>query len=177
VQFAARLGALRQPRIAVLMGGDNDVFRLTPEIVTRLADQLMALSNAGAALMVTPSRRTGAANEALLRDKLAGITGEIWNGDGENPYFGYLAYADAVVVTEDSVNMVSEAAATGKPVHLVSLAGGSAKFRRFRRALEEEGVVHPFTGRIEQWTYPIIDDMEVVAQAVRERLGQRTNPG
>jgi uncharacterized protein len=171
--FAGRLGNLSHPRIAVLIGGNNDVFRMTPEVIGRLADQLMALAREGAALMVTASRRTGAENEKLLRAKLAGVTGEVWDGTGENPYFGYLAHADAIVVTEDSVNMVTEATATGKPVHLVSLVGGSAKFRRFRQALEADGVVRPFTGRIEHWTYPAADDMEAVAEAVRKRLAAR----
>ena len=171
--FAPRLAHLPHPRIAVMVGGDNDVFRLTPEIVTRLAQQLRALAEGGASLLVTPSRRTGAANQAILRETLGGLTGEVWDGAGENPYFGYLAYADAIVVTEESVNMVSEAAATGKPVHLVSLSGGSAKFRRFREALEADGVVRPFTGGIERWTYPVVDDMAVVAQAVRDRMARR----
>jgi mitochondrial fission protein ELM1 len=171
--FATRLGALPHPRIAVLIGGNNDVFRMTPEVIARLADQLAALARDGGSLMVTASRRTGAENEALLRQKLAGVTGEVWDGTGENPYFGYLAHADAILVTEDSVNMVSEAAATGKPVHLVSLVGGSAKFRRFREALEKDGVVRPFAGRIEHWTYPVADDMEAVARAVRERHAAR----
>jgi mitochondrial fission protein ELM1 len=170
--FAARFASLPHPRIAVAIGGGNTVFRLTPEIIGTLANQLRALSDSGASLMVTPSRRTGAENEALLRQKLAGVTGEVWDGTGENPYFGYLAYADAIVVTEDSVNMVSEAAATGKPVHLVSLEGDSAKFRRFRASLEAEGVVRPFTGKIEHWTYPMVDDMAVVVAAVRERLAK-----
>src|SRR3546814_3642619 len=34
-----------------------------------------------------------------------------------NPNFGILGLADHVIVTGDSVNMVSEAASTGKPVH------------------------------------------------------------
>lgn len=173
-QFAPRLGSLPHPRIAVLIGGDNDVFRLTPEITTKLADDLLALSRGGATLMVTPSRRTGAGNEAILREKLAGVAGEIWDGRGENPYFGYLAHADAILVTEDSVNMVSEAAATGRPIHLIALSGGSPKFKRFRTSLEAEGVVRPFNGAIEHWSYPMADDMEAVAAAVTERLAARS---
>jgi mitochondrial fission protein ELM1 len=171
--FASRLDPLPRPRIAVLVGGDNGVYRLTPEIVTRLAEQLMGLTRAGASLMVTPSRRTGAANETLLREKLRGAVGEVWDGQGGNPYFGYLAHADAIVVTEDSVNMVSEAAATGKPVYLVTLQGGSSKFRRFRSSLEAEGVARPFEGAIESWSYPPFDDMAIVAKAVAERMTVR----
>ena len=172
-QFAGRLDHLPHPRIAVLIGGGNDVFRLTSEIVEGLAKQLAELARGGASLMVTPSRRTGAANKALLRNALIGTAGEIWDGTGENPYFAYLAYADAIVVTEDSVNMVSEAAATGRPIYLVALDGGSPKFRRFRDLLKADGVARPFAGRIEQWTYPIVDDMEAVTEAVRHLMTAR----
>src|SRR3546814_5078500 len=93
--------------------------------------------------MITPSRRTGARNEEILRRGLAGLPAEIWDGSGENPYFGILGLADHVIVTGDSVNMVSEAASTGKPVHVVHLPnshlrGSSAKFTRFHEALRSE---------------------------------------
>ena len=70
----------------------------------------------------------------------------IWDGSGDNPYFGMLGLADAIIVTADSVTMVSEAAATGKPVHVVALEGGSAKFARFHRAMAEAGITRPFRG-------------------------------
>ena len=49
----------------------------------------------------------------------------LWDGTGDNPYFAFLALADAIVVTEDSVNMVTEAAGTGKPVYVQELSGRS----------------------------------------------------
>src|SRR3546814_20453175 len=88
-----------------------------------LAGQLATLARDGWGLMITPSRRTGRRNEEILRRALAGLPAEIWDGAGENPYFGSLALADHVVVTGDSVNMVSEAASTGKPVHVVHQIG------------------------------------------------------
>ena len=77
---------------------------------------------------------------------------------GENPYYAYLGLADAFMVTADSVSMISEAAATGKPVHVLELDGGNAKFARFHQLMREAGVTRPFSGRIETWSYPIPDD-------------------
>ena len=112
-RFAPALAKLERPLVAVLVGGDNKVYRLTPELTRHLCRQLKSLAeNFGAGLAVTPSRRTSAENEAILRDMLKPIGAEIWGGTGENPYLGYLALADAVVVTGDSVNMVSEACVT-----------------------------------------------------------------
>src|SRR3546814_7758781 len=86
-----------------------------------------------------------------LRGALAGGSADIWDGDGPNPYLGFLGFADAVVVTSDSVNMVSEAAATGKPVHVFHLDGGSGKFTRFHDAQTARGITRPFAGTIRAW--------------------------
>lgn len=69
--------------------------------------------------------------------------------------------------------MVSEAAATGKPVHVVHLDGGSDKFRRFHAAMEARGVTRPFSGALESWEYVPPDDMARVAAEITRRLAAR----
>ena len=126
---------------AVLVGGPNRVYRMTPEIVADFAAKLAAYGAAtGGTLLVTPSRRTGARNIVALQRGLEKSAAVIWNGTGDNPYFGYLSHADQIVATCDSVNMVSEACATGKPVYVFDLPGGSAKFKRFHETLRSEDI-------------------------------------
>ncbi|HYD70546.1 mitochondrial fission ELM1 family protein [Azospirillum sp.] len=173
-RLGPRLAPLPRPRVAVLIGGNNAVYHLTPTIMGDVADKLAALArDRGAGLMVTPSRRTGADNEAILRARLAGLPAEVWDGSGENPYFAYLAMADAIVVTCDSVSMVSEACSTGKPVYVIEMEGGSAKFRAFHDGLYKDGITRPFTGALDSWTYPPLDDTERVADEVRRRMAAR----
>ena len=157
--------------MAVLIGGNSKTHTLSAAAVRRLGEQLADLARReGTGLMVTPSRRTGAANVAMLRRALAGLSAEIWDGTGENPYYGFLALADSFIVTGDSVNMVSEAATTGKPVHIVDLDGGSAKFRRFHATLRAEGITRPFSGALENWTYAPLRDTQRAAEEIRRRL-------
>jgi hypothetical protein len=172
-RLAPALAHLPRPLVAVLLGGDNRVYRLTESRFVVLADQLAALARQGFGIAVTPSRRTGDAAERLLRERLAGFPAFIWDGSGDNPYFGMLGLADAVLVTADSVNMVSEAAATGKPVHVIDLDGGSAKFARFHAAMRAAGVTRPFTGAIEAWRYEPPDDTAKAAAEIRRRLALR----
>ena len=172
-RFAPLLAHLPRPLVAVLIGGDNRVYRLTPERLSALAAELAALAAAGMGLAITPSRRTEAAALAELKARLHGLPAFIWEGEGENPYFGMLGLADAFVVTADSVNMVSEAAATGKPVHVVALEGGSKKFARFHRAMEEAGITRPFRGAIEAWSYSPPDEAARAAALIRDRLAVR----
>jgi hypothetical protein len=171
--FRPMLADLPRPLVAVLIGGDNKVYRLTPAVTRRLADDLARLAEAGGyGLAITPSRRTGADNETILRERLAGSAAVVWDGVGENPYLGFLGLADAIVVTCDSVNMVSEACSTGNPVHVVDLeGGGDSKFERFHRELRDAGVTKPFAGTIESWSYPAMDETERVAAEVRRRMG------
>lgn len=159
-RFAESVADLSSPRLAVLIGGDNKVYRLTESRIAHLADQLAALCEQGYGLMVSVSRRTSPACRGLLKDRLAALPVQFWDGEGENPYFGWLGLADALLVTADSVNMLSEAAWTGKPVYILEmeekglLARSKGKFRRFHASMQEAGYCRPFTGEIGDWTPP-----------------------
>lgn len=173
-RFGERLVHLPRPLLAVLIGGSNRCYRLTAEVILELAQKLKACSHRyHAGLAITASRRTGAPNEALLRQRLRDVPAVIWDGGRENPYFGYLALADAIAVTCDSVSMVSEAGSTGKPVYVIDLEGGSRKFRRFHDALRAHGVTRRFTGDLDRWDYTPLDDTTRVANEIRRRIAHR----
>ncbi len=176
-EVAPAVAPLPSPRVAVLIGGPSKRHRMSAADAAALGERLAAFARAsGAGLMVTASRRTGAANAAVLRAKLGDVATTFWDGAGENPYFGYLALADAIVVTSDSVAMTSEACTTGKPVYVAELPGGSVKFERFHRALAEAGCTRPFTGAVasgglETWRYTPLGETASVAGGVWRRLG------
>ncbi len=170
-EHAGTLSGLPRPLTAVLVGGPNRVFRMTPAIVHDFAAKLSKFVNeTSGTLAVTPSRRTGTENVAALRAGLKDTASVIWDGKGKNPYFGYLALADQIIVTCDSVSMVSEACATGKPVYVFDLPGGGEKFRRFHDTLRGSGITRPFHGGMENWQYEPFDDTADVAMEVRRRM-------
>lgn len=171
-RWAPVLAHLPRPLVAVLIGGSNRRHRLAPAIATRLADDLVRLArDSGGSLAVTPSRRTGAENEAIIRKRLKDVPAYVWDGRAENPYFGMLALADAIVVTEDSVSMTSEAVATGKPVYIARLEGESRRLRRFHQMLMDDGMTRPFTGQLAAWRYAPPDDTARAAAEIRRRFG------
>ena len=171
-KFALQIAHLPGPRIAVLIGGSNSVYSLTPREMAVLASQLAAIAGRDGSLIITPSRRTGAENLAVLQEALRCTPSYIWDGQGENPYYGMLGLADTILVTCDSVNMVSEACSTGKPVMVIDLPGGSDKFRRFHQAMRDDGMTRPFAGQIEKWEYAPLNDMRVVAERIKKMLGR-----
>ena len=157
--------------VTVLIGGSNRRHRLTAAIAARFGDRLAALCRRRPIdLRLTPSRRTHPAIVRILAEKLAGTGAEIWDGSGDNPYFDWLAIADTVVVTWDSVSMTSEALATGKPVYVLPLDGASRRIDRFHAGLQADGYTRLFDGALERWDYETPDDTAAAAAAIRARL-------
>ncbi len=175
-KWATRFADLPRPYVAVLLGGTSGSHRLGIREVAKIADQLAALArNQGVGLLITASRRTGAANVARLRELLHGHAAMIWAGEGENPYYGMLGLADSIIVTCESVNMISEACSTGRPVQMIRLPGHSKKLDLFHRSLMETGRIRPFNGTLEQWTYPPLLEKDRVVALLRRRYEAR-NP-
>jgi len=170
-KFAARFAHLPRPLVGVTVGGSNACYKITPEVGRQLGEQLARMSaKTGAGILLTPSRRTGAGVEAALHKALANTPCYIWDGKGENPYLALLALSDFLVTTADSVNMVSEACFTGKPVYVVELPGGSKKFLRFHDSMRKGGYTRPFTGKLEHWTYPPLDEVSRVTAEILQHM-------
>jgi hypothetical protein len=174
-RFTSQVDPLPHPRITVLLGGESQAFSFPPEVAATFGAKLATLvRETGGSLLVTPSRRTSPAALAALSAAVKDVPHIVWDGTGDNPYFAFLGLADAIVVTEDSVNMVTEAAGTGKPVYVQALPGRSRRLSRFHRLVQERGATRPFEGKLETWSYAPINDTEVVASAVRHALGLET---
>lgn len=171
--------ALPSPRIACLVGGPNGDYTYTDADIARLVAWIDVLAAQAAGLMVTTSRRTPVALVEALRQKLAERNVILWNGHGENPYPDFLANADAFIVTADSVSMLCEAAATGRPIHVFEPSGGGAKFRRFHAGLATLGATRtlPETIRLplDSWSYEPVQSADVIASEIRRRWNARAD--
>ena len=170
--WAPRLAHLPRPLVAVLVGGSNGRFRLGAREAGALAASLAEMMHRDRpGLALTPSRRTAQPVRDTLTQVLRPLGAWIWDMAGDNPYFGLLALADAIVVTVDSISMVSEAVATHAPVLLADLPGRSVRIGRFRASLIEAGRVRPFAERLALWPAQPLDDTAEAASEVRRRLG------
>lgn len=172
-QWAPVFASLKRPLVAVVLGGSNGWrrFQMTDAAIAKLAEGLRGLAQAGCGLALTPSRRTDPPARDAMLATLRELGGYAWDGTGENPYFGLLALADAIVVTEDSVSMTSEALSTGKPVYIAALEGRSGRIAAFQAQMQAKGLTRPFAGVFERWTYTPPDDTASTARLLRERFG------
>ena len=170
------IAVLPHPRIAVILGGKNGIYRFKESDDDRFRLSLAAIGAIGASFMITPSQRT---HQRLIRaadEATRGTPRLIWDMSGPNPYPDFLAHADALIVTADSVNMTGEACATGKPVWVFHPSGGSAKFRRFHEALQRHGATRPLPdggGGLETWVYDPLDAASLIAREIEARWQRR----
>jgi hypothetical protein len=115
--------------VAVLIGGSSGPYVFSRESARRLGREASALARPlGATLLVsTSARTTRRAMKALESAIDVPFHFYRWReGDGDNPHLGFLALADAVIVTGDSLSMLAEACATGRPAHIFEFGGGPA---------------------------------------------------
>lgn len=138
---------LPRPLTAVIVGGAIKKRPFTLENASELADKIVALhSKIGGSILITTSRRTGAEAQNLIMEKIKHIPMHtfLWGEKKENPYLGYLACADNIIVTGDSVSMTSEACGTGKPVFVFEGYGWlTKKHYRFIHTLYENRYAVP----------------------------------
>jgi uncharacterized protein len=163
---------LPRPLVAVLVGGSNGRLRLDRAVAARLAGDLAQMMRRdGVGVVLTGSRRTDPGAAKVLHDLLAPLGAWIWDGAGDNPYFGMLALGDAIVVTSESISMISEAVATTAPVMLAALPGRSRRNSLFIEPLLAEGRVRHFAGRLETWPVAPLNDTPHAGAELRQRLG------
>ena len=118
-QWRERLDAFACPRVVLLVGGNSGPFVFSQARAEVLARRVRALCDqAGGSLLVSTSPRTPKRFATTLFDALGSVQHrfDFSDPDAPNPYLGYLAYADCLVVTSESVSMLAEAAASGSRV-------------------------------------------------------------
>ncbi len=167
------IATLPQPRTALLLGGSSAHARFDPAMADALASRLQRVVDAeDGCLLVTTSRRTPADITERLRQRFAGRAGMVWSGpgDGANPYPGLVACADRIVCTADSVNMLSEACATGLPVFVAGLDEVKGRPRRFVDSLLGLGRVRALDDTLAAFAVTPLRETARVAAEVRRRL-------
>ncbi|MGE5475196.1 MAG: mitochondrial fission ELM1 family protein [Bacteroidales bacterium] len=168
-----RFAHLPRPWIGLIVGGTTKNREFTAEMARILGERVGALAAAsGGSVLVTTSRRTGeAAETALLAALPEPRFVHSWRAGGDNPYFGFLALADALVVTGDSVSMACEACASPAPVYLFAPAElVVGKHARLHADLYARGLARPLADgtRLEAWSHPPLNAAADIAAAIRK---------
>ena len=173
-EFKPELDTLPPPRVCVLIGGHSKTHRLTREIHRAHTQLICGLAEQRYSVMLTTSRRTpkwAVRDYRLMSQDRRQVW--VWDGQGKNPYFAFLAAADAILVTEDSTNMLVEACATGKPIFSLAMDGKPGKFQTLYDELESRCHVTPFLGATENKPYEPLNETRRAATLVWQKFAQK----
>jgi hypothetical protein len=155
-RWSALFAAGERPRVGLIVGGSSATHLLDAATARRMAEEVRAWTEAaGGSLFAVTSPRTGTeATEALAGALGASAHLHRWQkGERENPYLGFLAVPEVLVVTGESESMLAEAVATGKPVYIYALPerppglrlriSNAVTERAYSRPRKEKGTVRP----------------------------------
>ncbi len=123
--------------LGLLLGGDSKNFKLMPEKIREVINQIKHSSQAhGFKILATTSRRTSKIIEELSKAELSGCQdckGLIIANENNIPSVvgGILGTSKIIVVSAESISMISEAVTSGKHVIVFDSKGLSRKHRRF----------------------------------------------
>jgi mitochondrial fission protein ELM1 len=112
---------LPQPWLAVLVGGNSSLSQFTTAGLRYLAKTANAIAaSKSGALLLTTSARSPKGSLDVMRNEITvpALYFDYNDSASDNPYFGFLALADSFIVSAESVSMLTESCATGKPVYL-----------------------------------------------------------
>jgi uncharacterized protein len=184
--WGPKLAHLPRPYVAVLVGGATRQRPFAPDLARDLGARVNALAKQlSGSVLLTTSRRTGPEAEVVLRAAIdAPNAMYLWGQEAvlaetgkPNPYGGFLAMADVVVVTGDSVSMCSEACANPNAVYIYAPEGmAAAKHQRLHEQLYAGGYAKPLGDELERFQHPALNAAADVAARVRALMGRPPQP-
>lgn len=165
--FAA-LAALPSPRVALLVGGPVRAEGMSGAAAAALGARVAGFAGS---VMATASRRTGTAATEALGAALSGLPHRLhrWGGGGPNPLLGFLAWAEAVVVTGDSVSMLSEALVTAAPVFVAPMGDEGRRHLALHGSLYEAGQARPLSAAPAPFARAPLDEVGRICATIRAR--------
>jgi mitochondrial fission protein ELM1 len=168
-----RLEHMPHPRVALLVGGPVRGMELPPTMAHGLARKVGRLASLrGGSVLATTSRRTGREASDAVASGLSRVLHLLyrWGEPGENPYRGLIATADVIVVTADSVSMISEACASGAAVYVAMPELAGPRHRRLLDSLYAAGQARPLGEDISVWPRKRLDEAGRVAAEILKRF-------
>ncbi len=111
------------PVIFLIVGGDHGNYKLSIKEVEKLIYRIIQKLNKKGTLLITTSRRSSTAVIEKINNiaKKDSVIKEIYHPNiyiKSNPYIKYLSIANEIIVTGDSMSMISDACETSKPVRI-----------------------------------------------------------
>jgi mitochondrial fission protein ELM1 len=186
-QFSPYFALLPYPKTAVFLGGDSRHYRFTDDMIHQMIKDLCAMQDQeGGSLIILTSRRTPETLVSVWKKALKGRAHSFysWGQQGQaNPFVGALACCERMIVTQDSISMITEALGSGRPVAYYPVPPHRFRpsthipFAALFDALIEKKSLVPFAPNLSWETIPLENPAKGVAEEMMRRFYATRSPG
>ena len=158
--------------VAFIIGGPNKYFSYSEEQVHYIFNKVKTLFTPDKfKIIIIPSYRTP---ENVIKKAFNTFSFNhlVVKEVDKKAYLSGLALADFIVVTGDSISMISEAAVTGKPIYIAMMKSmrSSSRFKTFYNQFKSLGIVKDLEDRVDNWSYDKLDEVNRIAPIIREKM-------
>lgn len=178
--FAPKFAHYKPPFLSIFIGGSSKKYNFTAKHAATLANTIMDIAQGyHGTVLISSSRRTGEDNcQYLARRFQTQKNIYFYNEGAENPYMGMLALSEMIMVTDDSISMISEACFTGVPVYLLALPQQvqRKKIGAFIDEAIERQLIRYYQGSLDVWDKQPLDEVSRVLPEIQKALKQVRAP-
>ena len=158
--------------VSLILGGPSKHYSFSNEELTQVFRKIKSnFISQGYKVLVIPSMRTpkriiDLAMKEFVKD------GFVVNTVDKQAYLSALALATNIVVTCDSTSMISEAAASGKPIFVAHMEPkkNNYRFKKFFQLFREMGITKELGDKVDNWTYNRFNEADRIATLMRKKL-------
>ena len=175
IKWADKFSHLTPPYTAVLIGGNTKKGTFTKKHASDFIKEIKGfMKDKQGSLLITNSRRTPEDATKIIKDELKkeGYNYHFHGFDSkdENPYFGYLALSDNVIVSGDSISMCSESCSSGKNTHIYSPVDITPKkHQKFHKSLYKKGYASKLGSTDKQKKPLTLNDAKKMASLIKDK--------
>ena len=161
-----------QKIVSLILGGPSKHYSFSNKELTRIFKKIKTdFISDGYKGIVIPSLRTPKRIIDLAINEFD-PDNFVVNSVDKQAYLSALALATCIVVTCDSTSMISEAAASGKPIFIAHMRSkkNNYRFRKFFQLFKEMGITRDLGERVQSWTYNKLNEAERIAAMINNKL-------
>ncbi len=161
----------------IALGGDTKNNIVSGSTLRKFCDNVENIAkNDNIKIYICTSRRTNRKYHEILRERLSSIAKiYFWeNTIKHNPYLALLSYANYLAVTQDSISMIGECLATGKPTYVFSEGFGDSKHQEFCTNLTEQKLIRDMQDLNHKppanWKYSAVNEAQNCAKLIVKKF-------
>ena len=158
--------------VSLILGGPSKYYSFSNEDLTQVFRKIKSnFISQGYKALVIPSMRTPKRIIDLAMKEFVKV-GFVVNTVDKQAYLSALALATNIVVTCDSTSMISEAAASGKPIFVAHMKPkkNNYRFKKFFQLFKEMGITKELGDKVDNWTYNRLNEADRIAALMSKKL-------